>query len=425
MISSTILLCALAVAITINLAIEGWLDWRHSNHIRSHRNTIPPRFADKVSLAAHQKAADYTITKLKFGYINALFALLLFALWSVGGALEWLDLLLRDRLALPPLGHGITLILLFTVLNTLLELPLSLYGTFHIEARFGFNRTTLATLFTDLLKQGVLMLLIATPLLALILWLMAQAGSAWWLYTWLVWSAFSLLMLWLYPTLIAPLFNRFSPLEDGEVKQRIEALLARCNFASGGLFVMDGSRRSAHGNAYFTGFGSAKRIVFFDTLLKQLTPPQIEAVLAHELGHFKHRHILQRIILSLTMALAGFALLGWLSSQPWLFTAFGITHPSNAMLLLLFMLILPWFTFWLTPLMNLLSRRHEFQADDYACTHSSASALADGLITMYEENAATLTPDPLWSAWHDSHPPAPVRIDHLTSRKMLSSDATC
>jgi len=413
LIPSTLFLFLLATAIVINLAVEGWLDWRHGAHIRDHRDHLPARFADKVSLEAHQKAADYTLAKLKFGHISGIFGLLLFALWTVGGGLAWLDLLLRNLLALSPLAHGITLMLVFMLIGSLLELPLSLHSTFRIEARFGFNRTTLATFFTDMLKQGALLLIIGTPLLALILWLMAQAGSAWWLYAWLVWGGFSLLMLWLYPTLIAPLFNKFNPLDDGEVKQRIEALLTRCNFSNGGLFVMDGSRRSAHGNAYFTGFGNNKRIVFFDTLLKQLTPLQIEAVLAHELGHFKHKHIVQRIVLSLTMALAGFALLGWLGSQPWLFAAFGIADYSNAMLLLLFMLLLPWFTFWLTPLMNLLSRRHEFQADDYACSHSSGEALAEGLITMYEENAATLTPDPLWSAWHDSHPPAPVRIDHL------------
>ncbi len=407
-----ILLGLLAVAIVANLLVEGWLDWRHSRHILAHRAQVPPRFRDNIPLEAHRKAADYTLAKLQFGHISGAFELLLFALWTVGGGLAWLDQQLY-HLPLGPLGHGIALILLFTIIGSVLELPLSLYRTFRIEARFGFNRTTLATFFSDLLKRGALLLLLGTPLLALILWLMAQAGSGWWLDAWLVWSAFSLLMLWLYPTLIAPLFNKFTPLEEGEVKARIEALLARCGFANGGLFVMDGSRRSAHGNAYFTGFGRNKRIVFFDTLLTQLSPLQIEAVLAHELGHFKHRHIVQRIALSLAMSLIGFALLGWLGGQPWLFATFGIATPSNAMLLLLFTLLLPWFTFWLTPLMNLLSRRHEFQADDYAARHSSAEALAEALITMYEENAATLTPDPLWSAWHDSHPPAPVRIDHL------------
>jgi len=409
----TFFLLLLTTAIVTNLVIEGWLDWRHSQHIRVHRAQVPPRFSEKITLEAHQKAADYTLTKLQFGHISGAFGLLLFALWTVGGGLSWLDALLQHHLTLSPLSHDIVLMLLFILIGSVLELPLSLYSTFRIEAKFGFNRTTIATFFIDMLKQGALLLALGTPLLALILWLMEKAGASWWLDAWLVWSGFSLLMLWLYPTLIAPLFNTFTPLEEGDVKQRIEALLIRCGFANGGLFVMDGSRRSAHGNAYFTGFGNNKRIVFFDTLLKQLTPLQIEAVLAHELGHFKHRHIVQRIIVSLAMTLVGFALLGWLGSQPWFFTAFSITSPSNALLLLLFMLLLPWFTFWLTPLMNLMSRHHEFQADAYACKHSSGEALAEGLITMYEENAASLTPDPLWSAWHDSHPPAPVRINHL------------
>jgi len=409
------LLLLLGIAIATNLAIEWWLDRRHAHHIQNHRAALPARFAHAITLQAHQKAADYTLAKLQFGHWSGAVNLLLFGIWTIGGGLAWLNTLLRQSFGLSGLTFGIALILSFTLIGSLLDLPLSLYRTFRLERRFGFNRTTLATFIGDLGKQAALLLILGTPIIALILWLMAIAGPWWWLEAWLVWSGFSLLMLWLYPALIAPLFNKFSPLEDGPIKQRIEALLARCDFANGGLFVMDGSRRSAHGNAYFTGFGQSRRIVFFDTLLKQLSPEQIEAVLAHELGHFKRRHIMQRIALSLVMTLIGFAILGWLAHQPWLFTTFSITTPSHGMLLLLFMLLLPWFTFWLTPLMNLLSRRHEFEADHYAASHSDANQLIDALVSMYEENAATLTPDPLWSAWHDSHPPAPVRIAHLES----------
>ncbi len=412
-----VLLVLLAIMILTSLMLETWLDARHRRHVLRHRDRIPEMFAGKVSPDAHRKAADYTLVKLRFGQISRLVGLLIFCGWTIGGGLAWLDRTLRDTVAVDSFSHDIALVLLFAFLSMLLDLPLTLYRIFRIEAAFGFNRTTLATFFSDQIKQMVLLVVIGTPLLALILWLMKQAGSAWWLYGWLAWSGFTLLMLWLYPTLIAPFFNKFTPLKEGEVRNRIEALLSRCQFTNGGLFVMDGSRRSAHGNAYFTGFGRNKRIVFFDTLLEQLTPPQIEAVLAHELGHFKHRHVVQRMVLSLLLSLAGFALLGWLGQQPWLFSAFNIDTPSHGVLLLLFMLLLPWFTFWLTPLMNLLSRRHEFQADDYACDHSDGAELASALITMYEENAASLTPDPLWSAWHDSHPPAPIRIGHLQRRE--------
>ncbi|MDQ6951426.1 MAG: M48 family metallopeptidase [Mariprofundales bacterium] len=405
----------LGIAIITNLSVEGWLDQRHAHHIQSHRAEVPPRFADTILLEAHQKAADYTLAKLHLGHWSGAFGLLLFGIWTIGGGLAWLDNLLHHTFALTGLSFSIVLLLSFTLIGALLDLPLSLYRTFRLERRFGFNRTTPSTFIGDMLKQAALLLVLGTPIIALILWLMKIAGAWWWLEAWLAWSGFSLLMLWLYPAIIAPLFNKFSPMEDGALKHRIGQLLARCNFANGGLFVMDGSRRSAHGNAYFTGFGRSRRIVFFDTLLAQLTPEQIEAVLAHELGHFKRRHIIKRIALSLVMALTGFALLGWLAQQPWLFTSFGINHPSDGMLLLLFMLLLPWFTFWLTPLMNLLSRRHEFEADSYAAKHSDANQLITALVSMYAENAATLTPDPWWSAWHDSHPPAPVRIAHLSS----------
>jgi len=316
-------------------------------------------------------------------------------------------------LAWSPVWSGVALLLGFFMIGHLLELPLDAYGTFAIESRFGFNQMTWGLYFSDMIKQMLLLMLIGAPLIWVILSLMQSAGSYWWLYAWVVWTAFSLLMMWAYPTLIAPLFNKFKPLEEGVHKARIEGLLARCGFKSNGLFVMDGSRRSSHGNAYFTGLGNAKRIVFFDTLLNQLQPLETEAVLAHELGHFHHGHVRKRIISMNAISLLGFAALGWLAGQPWFYTGLGISEPSNAAALVLFILILPAFTFPLTPLMNHFSRKHEFEADAYAVAHSNGESLIVALVKMYEDNASTLTPDSVYSAWHDSHPPAPVRIAHI------------
>lgn len=389
-----------------------YLSNRQKSAVLTHRDAVPERFAGHVSQTAHEKAADYTIAKLDHGKLSSMLGLLLLLGWTLGGGLEMLGDSIRV-LAWSPVWSGVALLLGFFMIGHLLELPLDAYGTFAIESRFGFNQMTWGLYFSDMIKQMLLMILIGAPLIWVILSLMQSAGSYWWLYAWVVWTAFSLLMMWAYPTLIAPLFNKFKPLEEGAHKARIEGLLTRCGFKSNGLFVMDGSRRSSHGNAYFTGLGNAKRIVFFDTLLNQLQPLETEAVLAHELGHFHHGHVRKRIISMNAISLLGFAALGWLAGQPWFYTGLGISEPSNAAALVLFILILPAFTFPLTPLMNHFSRKHEFEADAYAVAHSNGESLIVALVKMYEDNASTLTPDSVYSAWHDSHPPAPVRIAHI------------
>lgn len=391
-----------------------YLSLRQKRAVALNRGCVPVRFAEKVSLQAHQKAADYTAAKLRLGQIAKVFGLVLLIFWTIGGGLEWLDTYSRT-FGFSELWSGVILMLLFFFIGHLIELPLEVYGTFAIEARFGFNKMTTALFITDMVKQLLLMIAIGAPVAWVILSLMGGAGELWWLYGWIFWTAFMLLMIWAYPTLIAPLFNKFEPLADGEMKTTIEALLKRCGFKSNGLFVMDGSRRSSHGNAYFTGLGNAKRIVFFDTLLKQLEPAETEAVLAHELGHFHHGHVKKRLIVMVFSTLIGFALLGWLASQSWFYSGLGISQASNAAALLLFMLVMPAFTFVFTPISSFFSRKHEFEADAYAVDHSSGAALIAALVKMYEDNASTLTPDALYSAWHDSHPPAPVRIDHIES----------
>ncbi len=396
-------------------AIELFLAERQKLHVLSHRDCVPDRFADKISLQAHQKAAEYTLAKLPLSNVGQVYALLLLLAWTVGGGLTQLDGMVAS-FGLPDIWSGVLYLLLFFLIGHLLEMPLDMYATFRIEAKFGFNHMTIGLYLADMLKQLLLMLLIGVPLGWVILSLMQGAGSGWWLYGWLVWTGFSLLMIWAYPTFIAPLFNKFEPMQEGEMKSRIEALLRRCGFESNGLFVMDGSRRSSHGNAYFTGLGNAKRIVFFDTLLKQLEPLETEAVLAHELGHFHHGHVKKRLLVMIGASLLGFALLGWLMQQPWFYAGLGVAHPSSHAALALFMLILPVFTFALNPLMSYFSRKNEFEADAYAVANSSGEALATALVKMYEDNASTLTPDPWYSAWHDSHPPAPVRIDHIEQR---------
>ncbi len=344
--------------------------------------------------------------------ICRIWSLILLLCWTLGGGLSLLD---EMSLATgwPDIPVGVFFLIGFFLIGHVLDLPLDIYATFAIEARFGFNKMTAILYVSDMIKQLGLMLVIGAPLAWTILALMHGAGELWWLFGWGVWTAFSLLMIWAYPTFIAPLFNKFEPLPEGEMKRRIEDLLRRCNFESNGLFVMDGSRRSSHGNAYFTGLGKAKRIVFFDTLVKQLEPLEIEAVLAHELGHFHHGHVKKRLLSMIFLSLLGFAALGWLADQTWFYAGLGVSHVSNHAALALFMLVLPVFTFGLTPLMSYFSRRHEFQADAYAVANSSGEALSAALVKMYEDNASTLTPDPIYSAWHDSHPPAPVRIDHI------------
>lgn len=392
--------------------VQIYLSLRQKQHVSAHRSAVPAPFADKITLDEHQKAADYTLAKGGVGRIDLLIGLVILLAWTLGGGLEWLDQQWRS-FGWGDLYTGTAVIISLILIGSLLDMPLSLYRTFVLEERFGFNKMTPATFLMDLLKGAALSLLIGIPVVMLILWLMESAGSLWWLYAWAALTAFSLLMTWAYPKFIAPLFNKFSPLEEGEVADRLNALLTRTGFNSKGVFIMDGSRRSAHGNAYFTGFGKNKRIVFFDTLLKHLTPAQVEAVLAHELGHFKRKHIVKGMALSMIMTLTGFAVLAWLMGQTWFYTALGISQSSTYMALLLFVLVSPAFTFFIGPIMAWWSRKHEFEADEFAAQQSSGTELIAALVGLYKENASTLTPDPWYSAFYDSHPPAAIRIAHL------------
>ena len=397
------------------VALRLWLGARHVSHIQAHRDTVPEQFADRVSLISHQRAADYCITRTRFGRLALVVEIAVLLAFTFGGGLQALHDFWSSHLE--GLWYGVALIFSVTAISGLIDLPLSLYMQFVIEQKFGFNRMTLRLFMMDHIKQLLLGVAIGTPVLLAVLWLMQQMGERWWLYVWLFWCVFNLLILFIYPTWIAPLFNKFTPLEDTALKARIEALLARCGFASSGLFVMDGSKRSAHGNAYFTGFGKTKRIVFFDTLLSRLQPEEVEAVLAHELGHFKRHHIIQRIALIFGMTLFLLFVLGQLMTTGWFYTGLGITSESGrntAMALILFFQTVPVFTFLATPLGSLLSRRHEFEADRYAAEHASAADLVRALVKLYEDNAATLTPDPLHSLFYDSHPPAALRVSRLS-----------
>jgi STE24 endopeptidase len=402
------------IALACSIGVRLWLAMRHIAHVRKHRDTVPDSFAGSIPLEDHHKAADYTLTNTRIGMIALLYDSLLLLGWTLGGGLEWLDSQWRAA-GLQPVMTGLGVMFSAIIIMTLLELPFSLYHTFVVEERFGFNRSTLGVFVTDLLKNAVLLIVIGAPLIALALWIMEASGGLWWLYVWLVWMTFTLVMFWAYPAVIAPLFNKFSPLDNDKLKERIQALMDKCGFRSKGIFVMDGSKRSGHGNAYFTGFGSNKRIVFFDTLLESLEPPEIEAVLAHELGHFKLKHIQKRLLSTFALSLAALALLGWLAGETWFYQGLGVSQSSPWMALMLFMLAMPVFTFFLQPLMSLLSRKHEFEADAYAVQQSSGADLIHALVKMYRENASTLTPDPLYSAFHDSHPPAPVRISHISA----------
>lgn len=403
-------MCFLAVS----LLVKAWLGWRHVQHIARHRHQVPDAFREKIGLEDHQKAADYTMAKVRFGRWPMLYDAALLLIWTFGGGLEWLDQSWRG-LELAPLYTGIGVILCLMLISSALDLPFSLYSTFVIEEKFGFNRTTVKTFVVDIFKGLLLGLLLGVPLIYVILWLMEQSGEFWWLYAWMVWTAFGLFIAWAYPSWIAPLFNKFTPLENGETLTRINNLLQRCGFNSKGVFVIDGSKRSSHGNAYFAGFGKNKRIVFFDTLLNSLNNDQLEAVLAHELGHFKHKHILKSMLISMTLSLFGLWVLAWLMKNDWFYQALGVSTPSNYMALILFSLVVPVFTFLLSPLTSLFSRKNEFEADAFAAKQANAQDLIHALVNMYKENASTLTPDPLYSAFYDSHPPAPVRIAHLAS----------
>jgi len=404
----TALFCALLV---VGLIARMVLASRQIRHVARHRDTVPAAFSDTISLPAHQKAADYTIAKSRFGLLEMSIEAGLLLGWTLLGGLDWLN-----QTLLAVMGGGmlqqLALLAAFALIGGLLTLPLGWWSTFRIEEQFGFNKMSLSLWLGDLLKGTLVGALIGLPIAALVLWLMGAAGPAWWLWAWGAWMVFNLLALVLYPTVIAPLFNKFEPLQDETLKARVSALMQRCGFAARGLFVMDGSKRSAHANAYFTGFGAAKRVVFFDTLLQQLSPPEIDAVLAHELGHYKRRHILKRIVLMFSLSL-----LGWLSGQAWFYTGLGVTPsldaPNNALALLLFMLVVPLLTFFLSPLMAHMSRGHEFEADAYAVAQTSGPDLASALLKLFKDNASTLTPDPVYARFYYSHPPASERLSRL------------
>ena len=399
------------VALTLGLRL--WLSWRQARSVAAHRAAVPSPFTDRIPLDAHQKAAYYTRARLAVGAVELFVETALLLVLTLGGGLQWLFDRAAQLFEAGGLWHGVAFLSLIAIVSFAVGLPFSIWRTFVTEARFGFNKTTPATFVGDLAKGVLVGAALGLPVIALVLWMMQATGARWWLWVWAFWLSFNLLIMVLYPILIAPLFNKFVPLEDGPLKERIEALLQRCGFKSSGLFVMDGSKRSAHGNAYFTGLGAAKRIVFFDTLVERLTPQEVEAVLAHELGHFKLRHLWQRVAVMAAMSLAILALLGWLMGEDWFFAGLGMQAHGEAAALALVLFALPVFTFPLTPLTSLWSRRHEFQADAYAAHHAQAEDLVSALVKLYRDNAGTLTPDPLYSAFYDSHPPAPIRVAQL------------
>ncbi|WAK03363.1 M48 family metallopeptidase [Methylobacter sp. YRD-M1] len=403
------------IALIISYSVQFWLSRRQAVYVKSHRAAVPEAFKDRVPLEAHQKAADYTIEKGKLGDIDSIIGVIVLLLLTVGGGINaafefWASFDMSARMA------GIGAIATIFLVMHLIDLPTSIYQTFVIEEKFGFNKSTPKQFIKDQFLQLALSAAIGLPLLALILWIMDSIGSLWWLWTWVVLISFSLLMSWLYPTVIAPLFNKFTPMQEGSLKDRIQGLLARCGFNSQGIFIMDGSKRSGHGNAYFTGLGNNKRIVFFDTLVNSLEDEELEAVLAHELGHFKCKHVIKMLIATSLMSLISLAVLGWLINEQWFYTGLGVQQPSNAAALLLFMLVSPVFTFFMQPVMAYFQRKFEFEADDFASKNAQASKMISGLVKLYEENASTLTPDPLYSAFHYSHPPAAIRIAHLESK---------
>ncbi|MCU7939332.1 MAG: M48 family metallopeptidase [gamma proteobacterium symbiont of Bathyaustriella thionipta] len=402
------------IMVLLSAMTHFWLALRQIKHVKQHREQTPEAFAEKISLEEHQKAADYTIAKEKLGNIELFIGTTLVFIWTLGGGLEFLDQYVRTY-ELEPLYAGVFFILLMGFISAIIDMPIGLYNTFVLEEKFGFNRTSFKVWLVDLVKQSILGLVIGIPLIMVILWLMSSAGEFWWLYAWAVWMGFGFLMMWAYPAFIAPIFNKFTELEEGSLKQRIEQLMTRCGFLSKGILVMDGSKRSSHGNAYFTGLGNNKQIVFFDNLLDSLDDEEVEAVLAHELGHFKKKHIIKRLFTMTFMTLAGFAMLGWLMQQEWFYNGLGMTTPSIYAALVLFSIASPAFTFFLSPISAMISRKHEFEADDYAAQQSDANKLIEALVKLYKENANTLTPDPLHSAYYDSHPPAPVRIAHLNN----------
>lgn len=406
-----------ALALVAGLLLRFWLASRQIRHVARHRGELPADFANTVSLSAHQKAADYTIAKTRLGLLELALGAGVLLGWTLLGGISTLNSFLLSALGGGGMVQQLAVLASFAVISALLDLPLGLYQTFSVEQAYGFNKTTPKLWLLDFVKSSLLGALIGLPIAALILWLMGAAGAQWWIWAWGTWVGFNLLLLWALPTFIAPLFNKFTALEDGTIKTQVTALMARCGFAAKGLFVMDGSKRSAHGNAYFTGFGSAKRVVFYDTLLAKLSPDEIAAVLAHELGHFKHRHLSRRMLLLFATSLLAFAMLGWLANQSWFYAGLGVAPnlgaPNDALALLLFMISAPLLSFFIAPVFSAMSRRDEFQADAYAVAHTSGQDLATALLKLYEDNAATLTPDPVYVRFYYSHPPASERLARL------------
>ncbi len=411
--------------LALGLLARFWLASRQIRHVAQHRSQVPAAFAQNISLAAHQKAADYTLAKTQFGLLELAWGSAALLGWTLLGGLDFLNQILLSWLG-GGMAQQIALLCGFVLIGSALDLPLTLYQTFVIEEKFGFNKMSFKLWLIDLAKSSLLGMVIGLPLAALILWLMGAAGQLWWLWAWCVWTGFNLLLLLIYPTFIAPIFNKFKPLEDEAIKARVTTLMQRCGFSAKGLFVMDGSKRSAHANAYFTGYGASKRVVFFDTLLAKLSPGEVDAVLAHELGHFKHKHVLKRMLSLFALSLLGFAVLGWLSTQAWFFTGLGVRPnlvgllwatvqaPTDALALLLFVLTLPVFSFFVSPWFAHFSRTHEFQADAYAAAHTSGTELASALLKLYEDNASTLTPDPLYVRAYYSHPAASERLARMS-----------
>jgi STE24 endopeptidase len=401
------------LAILASVIVLLWLNFRQDRAVKSTFDHVPEGFEDAISLEDHQKAGRYTQAKLLVSHFEIIFSTIVLLIWTIGGGINWLDMFWRNNITESPLVLGAAFIMSIMLIASLIDLPFSIYRNFILEQKFGFNRMTLLTFMGDLVKELLLTLIVSIPLIFAILYLMDVMGNYWWLYVWLTLSIFTVTMMWIYPTFIAPIFNKFEPLENKPLRDRIDNLLQRTGFKNDGIFVMDGSKRSSHGNAYFTGLGKNKRIVFFDTLLNGMEDREVEAILAHELGHFHHKHIRQRLISSFVFSLASLALLGYLINQSWFFFGLGISLPSSHTALVIFSLILPVFSFFITPFSNLISRKHEFQADAFAARHTDANDLVSSLVKLYRENSSSLSPDKYYSAFHDTHPSATLRIERL------------
>lgn len=416
--SALVLTLTFAAVLLAGIATRFWLASRQIRHVANHRHAVPAAFSHLVSLESHQKAADYTVAKSRLGLLEMSLGAAVLLGWTLLGGLHALNQALGNWLG-TGMAQQMALLLAFTLIGAVIDLPISLYQTFVLEEKFGFNKMTLRLWLSDLLKSSFIGAIIGLPIAALIMWLMGSLGQFWWLWAWFVWMGFNLLLLLIYPSFIAPLFNKFKPLEDEALKSRVCRLMQRCGFAAKGLFVMDGSKRSAHANAYFTGFGSSKRVVFYDTLLAKLTPEEVDAVLAHELGHFKHKHVIKRVVSMFAASLAGFALLGWLAQQSWFYRGLGVepnvSGPNDALALLIFMMVIPLFSFFISPLFSRLSRKHEFEADAYAVKQTSGKDLSSALLKLYEDNASTLTPDPVYVRFYYSHPPASERLARMVA----------